>query len=107
MDYFICGEKFLDFYFFKSIFLLARTPLCNLKLFDINTFFYVNEFFDFSFLRSKLKVIDLLLNFTFCRSQKMRRNTLMDPYIPVHFTKNDKKFDANFKPVSNAGSVLE
>lgn len=39
--------------------------------------------------------------------QKMRRNTLMDPYIPVHFTKNDKKFDANFKPVSNAGSVLE
>ena len=47
MDYFICGEKFLDFYFFKSIFLLARTPLCNLKLFDRNIFFYVNELFDF------------------------------------------------------------
>ena len=31
----------------------------------------------------------------------------MDPYIPVHFTKNDKKFDANFKPASNAGSVLQ
>ena len=40
-------------------------------------------------------------------SGKMRRNTLQDPYIPVHFTKNDKKFDANFKPVSNAGSVLQ
>ena len=38
----------------------------------------------------------------------MRRNTvMMDPYIPVYFTKNDKKFVSEFKPNSDAGSIMD
>ena len=39
--------------------------------------------------------------------QRMRRNTGIDPSIPVYFPKTYRNFGPNFKPNSEAGSVLE
>ena len=36
-----------------------------------------------------------------------RRNTVLDPYIPVYFAKSDKKFGSEFKPSSDAGSIMD
>ena len=37
----------------------------------------------------------------------MRRNTGIDPSIPIYFPKTYRNFGPNFKPNSEAGSVLE
>ena len=39
--------------------------------------------------------------------QRMRRNTGIDPSIPIYFPKTYRNFGPNFKPNSEAGSVLE